>query len=542
MLASEPGLRREAVRTSSSRTRRWALAALAGLALLLGLLGALASSLGETPVRRRLEQRANQQLDGYRIEIGEVDLRPLALGFDLVEVVITRREHPDLPVAQIGELTADVEWRALLRGALVADVTLDRPILYVDRRQARREARDGIPLHERGWQHALQAMIPLEINHLQLVDGQATYVDEGPFEPLRLTRIRGEAVDIRNVASRAREYPSELWLQARVFEAGRLELRGRADFLARPSPGVLAEVELEGIALDYFRPILERHHFQVRGGRLSLAGELELAHAFRRLRVRELVVNELAGDYVRTRVSKATEPVVARQTLRAAREAARRPELELRADRIELRDANIGMVNRDGSPAYRVFLSDLALRLENFSSEFSEGSGRARLTGRFMGSGATDARATFRAERAGPAFDLEVSIADTQLPALNDLLRAHGKLDVAAGLFSLYSEVHVENGRADGYVKPLFRDVAVHDPAQDRGDGVMRRAYEHLVGGVGELLENRTRHEIATQTDLSGPLDDPDLSTWQLLARLVENAFVRSILPGFDREAGQPRE
>jgi hypothetical protein len=536
----EPGLRREAVRTS--RPRRWAFAALAGLALLLGLLGALSSSIGETPVRRRLEQRANERLRGYRIEIGDVDLRPLTLGFDLVEVVVVRREHPDLPVAQIGELAADVEWGALLRGALVADVTLDRPILYVDRRQARREAQDGIPVHERGWQDALQAMVPLEINHLQLIDGEATYVDEGPFEPLRLTQIRGEAVDIRNVASREHEHPSELWLEAHVFETGRLQLRGRADFLARPSPGVLAEVELDGLALHYLQPILERHHFQVRGGRLSLSGELELARAFRRLRLRELVVNGLAGDYVRSRTSEAKEPVVVRKTLRAAREAARRPELELRADRIELRDADVGMVSRAGSRAYRVFLTDLALRVENFSSESSAGTGRARLTGRFMGSGETDASATFRVERAGPAFDLEVRIADTQLPALNDLLLAHGKLDVAAGFFSLYSEIHVENGRTEGYVKPLFRDVAVHDPAQDRGDGLMRRAYEQLVGGVGEVLENRTRDEIATQTDLSGPVEDPELDTWQLIARLVENAFVRSILPGFDREAGRARE
>jgi hypothetical protein len=250
-------------------------------------------------------------------------------------------------------------------------------------------------------------------------------------------------------------------------------------------------------------------------------------------------VRGLVGDYVRTEASAAHEPLAVRKALRAAREAARRPDLSLRADRVELSDANVGLRGRTESGSYRVFLSQLALELDSFSNRFREGTGHARLRGRFMGSGATDAKAAFQPERSGPEFDLEVRIVDTELPALNDLLRAHGRFDVAAGLFSLYSEIHVENGRTHGYVKPLFGGIEVHEPAQDERDGAVREAYERFVGGVTELLENRARGEVATQTDVSGPLEDPDLDTFELVVRLVENAFIRSILPGFDREAGQ---
>lgn len=528
-----------ASRRRAGRARRFALAALASLALGLAALAVIGSWLAEEPVRRLLEGRMNERLAGYQVAIGRLDLEPLAFRFAARELRVTQNEHPEPPVAQIVELSTSVEWRALLRGALVADVTLDRPIVYVDRRQARREARDETPLHERGWQDALEAMVPLEIDLFRVTGGEATYVDEGPFEPLRLTGIEVEAANIRNIASRDREYPSRLALDARVFEAGRLELRGHADFLAKPQPGIQAEIELEGIALDYLKPLLERRHFEVRDGNLALSGEFELGKTVRRFELRELVLSDLAGDYVRSEASEAKEPAVARQAVRAAREAIERPELQLRADRIEVRNANVGMRNAQEPGGYRVFLSRLDVDLENFSNRFSAGTGRARLRGRFMGSGATDMTATFEPERSGPEFELALQIVDTDLRAMNDLLRAHGKLDVAEGLLSVYSEIRVADGRIRGYVKPLFREVDVHDPEQDRRDSLVSKAYESLAGGLGKLLENRPRDEVALETDLSGPLEDPETHTWQLIMSLIENAFVRAILPGFEQQVGR---
>jgi hypothetical protein len=60
-----------------------------------------------------------------------------------------------------------------------------------------------------------------------------------------------------------------------------------------------------------------------------------------------------------------------------------------------------------------------------------------------------------------------VRIENTDMHAMNDLLRAHAKFDVSSGVFSVFSELHVKNGRVTGYVKPLFRDLKVYDAAQD---------------------------------------------------------------------------
>ena len=55
-----------------------------------------------------------------------------------------------------------------------------------------------------------------------------------------------------------------------------------------------------------------------------------------------------------------------------------------------------------------------------------------------------------------------------------------------------------------------------------------------------ELLEN-PRQEVATQTDISGRLERPQTSTWQAVLGILQNALLRAILPGFEREVSLRR-
>ena len=131
---------------------------------------------------------------------------------------------------------------------------------------------------------------------------------------------------------------------------------------------------------------------------------------------------------------------------------------------------------------------------------------------------------------------LDAKVIGTNLVTLNDLLRAHGRLDVSEGQLSVFCQVQVHDGRIRGYIKPLFRDVEVYDPRDDRGENVFQHLYEAIVEQLAKVLANRPRQEVATIVDVSGPLKDPDISTLQVIGNLLRNAFVEAILPGFDAE------
>ena len=449
--------------------------------------------------------------------------------------------NPDPPVASVRRLAATLQWRALLRLRLVADFLLEEPAVHVDRRQVVTEARDEVPVEERGWQDALEAIHPLRINEIRVVDGRLTYVDEGPFRPLHLSHVHVAARNIRKVHSDDEAYPSEIRAEAVVFDEGRLLVDGRADFLAHPHVALRTAIAVDDIALDFFRPVLRHHDLDVRGGTLSAEGEIEYAPAGTRVDLARVTVREPRADYVRRPETAERDRARAKKAVDTAQEVSGDPELVLRIGELEVTGADLGWTNRAQQPRYRVFLSHTDLRVTNLTNQLREGETVGQLRGRFMGSGSTLAVFQMRPRSDGPDFDLRVAIEGTDLRTMNDLLRAHGRFDVVSGAFSVYSELHVRQRAVRGWVKPLFGDVQVYDPEQDRDKGLLQRAWERLLDVVTSILENVPREEVATEVDLSGPLEDPDASTWQIVANLLRNAFVEAILPGFDREGGARR-
>ena len=116
------------------------------------------------------------------------------------------------------------------------------------------------------------------------------------------------------------------------------------------------------------------------------------------------------------------------------------------------------------------------------------------------------------------------------------MLRAYGKFDVAAGNFSLFSEIAVKNNRIEGYVKPLFSNLDVYNPAQDRDKSLGQKIYEKVVEGASKLLKNTPRKEVATVATISGPVEDIKAHIVEVVVKLLQNAFFKAILPGFDEQ------
>jgi hypothetical protein len=59
----------------------------------------------------------------------------------------------------------------------------ERPRLHVDLAQLRSDARDPIPLRQRGWQQALESIFPLKFNRIEVVEGSFAYIDYRPGKP-----------------------------------------------------------------------------------------------------------------------------------------------------------------------------------------------------------------------------------------------------------------------------------------------------------------------------------------------------------------------
>lgn len=211
---------------------------------------------------------------------------------------------------------------------------------------------------------------------------------------------------------------------------------------------------------------------------------------------------------------------------------------------MDISNSTFGYINKASDPNYRVFISQVTGAMTNFSNHFEEGPAVAQLKGKFMGTGATTATATFRSEKKSPDFNLNLAIVDTRMPPMSDLFRAYGNFDIRQGLFSLFAELTIRNNMINGYVKPLFKDLEVDDLRTEKQRNLFHRTYIAIVRGLSKLLENPKTKQVATEATISGPVSEgKKTSTWQVIVNLVRNAFVQAILPGFEREvAGGPKK
>jgi len=313
-----------------------------------------------------------------------------------------------------------------------------------------------------------------------------------------------------------------------------------------PYAGVKGKAELAGIPLDYAKEVASRYGVTLTAGTFSGKGYLEVTPNVTIADLEEIRVDGLKADY--TAHPRTTEPVkeagektaqAAKKANDTAKEVSNASDMVLRVRHVRVNDAAVGFVNAGARPTYRLALTHTNLVIENFSNQKSDGLGVVNLTGRFADSGPMKVKATFRPENNGPDFEIDARIEDVDMRAMNDLLRAHAKFDVVSGVFSVYSETRVKGGRIEGYVKPLFRDLVAYDSTQDEDKPFGQKLKEKVVNVVGKVLKNRRREEVATVVPISGPLQNPKAGTLETVLKLVENAFIKAILPGFETESAR---
>jgi Domain of Unknown Function (DUF748) len=506
-----------------------------GMCVILVFLLFIVSYFLDEPLRSSMENRMNSRLKGYTVSLQKLHFQLVGFSLTLEGLSVSQKTHPDPPIAYFPVLHASINWHNILLGKLVAEFMLDRPEIRIDHRQLKSEAANPVPLKQQGWQQAVEAIYPLKINDLTIHDAKFTYIDEDPKQPLYLSSLNLKADNIRNVLLPARVYPSSFHLETAIFGTGRGVIDGKANFLAVPYPGFNARLTLEKVPLDNFRPLVARTNLSLRNGLLSASGDIEYAPKVKKAHLKELTVQGMEIEYIHTAGTAAAEKRRAEMVVKAA-QVVGKSAIAFRIDQARFTRSRVGLVNKAARTPYRVYLADADLTISHVSNDFSQGPATAELQGKFMGSGASRVTAHLRPGHKSPDMDIDVKIDETHMTAMNDLLRAYADLDVAAGTFSFYSELHIKDDAVSGYVKPIFKGIKLHDRRMDKEKSVSNKMYEMLVGGIIKLMKTGPQGKVAVKVDISGPLNNPHMGRWQVIGQLLRNAFIKTILPGFEKE------
>jgi len=404
------------------------------------------------------------------------------------------------------------------------------------------EASRKTSVRDRGWQDALETVYPFKVNRLVIHDGDVVYIDAVNAKPLHIANLDFMTDNIRNISEPNNVYPSHFSGSMTMFDSGKVKVDGRANYLMKPSPGMLVNYVIQGVPLNAVSPASQHINTIINGGTLSSDGSVEYSPFITNVKVHKATIDTVHLTYVHTAQTQTAEKARATEVGKTIQKENNRPAVNLNVQALEVRNSRLGFKDQSSDPTYTLFLDNTNLSVENLDNHAQHGPSHLNLTGKFMGSGATRIDGTFLAGGGGPEFNSNVQIVNTDLTALNPLLRAHGRFDVAHGYLTVYSQIGVKNSEINGYVKPMFSDIQVYSSEKDKNKSLLQKTKEIAIGAAAHIMKNHSTQKVASQINLAGDLKNPNISSWQAFIEVVRNAFIKAILPGFDREVATAKQ
>jgi hypothetical protein len=203
-------------------------------------------------------------------------------------------------------------------------------------------------------------------------------------------------------------------------------------------------------------------------------------------------------------------------------------------------DGVVAFRNFTTEPQVNLYANDVNLSFHNLgTAEDLEGNRDANMRGtaQFLGHAPMEVEAAFDPLVRMQNIDFRLRVSNVELTRLNDFTSAYGNFDFQAGTGELVIEASVTDGKIEGYVKPLLRNVEIFNFKQDiqsQDKGILRGMWEALVGGGGAILKNQRKDQLATRVTLSGTLNETEISPLQALFGILRNGFIEAFSSDFD--------
>ncbi|MGH7980122.1 MAG: DUF748 domain-containing protein, partial [Limisphaerales bacterium] len=160
-----------------------------------------------------------------------------------------------------------------------------------------------------------------------------------------------------------------------------------------------------------------------------------------------------------------------------------------------------------------------------------------RANGNTIGGGTLTFHLQFNPTAPAPLYQLQASLTNVYLPALNNFLRAYGKFDVASGRFSMFTSVAATNNAYEGYIKVFFDglDVFKWEKEAREHKGVLKMFWDAIVGAVSTVFRNLPQNQLAAKIPISGVYTNSTFDLTTTIGSLLRNAFIRALIPKYDQ-------
>ncbi|MDF2368220.1 DUF748 domain-containing protein [Sneathiella sp.] len=210
-------------------------------------------------------------LDDYSGGVQDIDINLWRGAYKIQALEIYKQEGGlDAPFAAARTIDLSVEWKALLNGAIVAEIDIYDADLNFSKTQTGEGA---------GWIGLVDALSPFNINRLAVHSGKITYIDytADPNINLFIKDINATATNLRNVTDKENPLPSSLKISGTSIGEGELLFEGRMNIF-RDIPDFDFGAELRDANLTAFNDYGRAYAaVDFEGGTIGIFSELAAA-------------------------------------------------------------------------------------------------------------------------------------------------------------------------------------------------------------------------------------------------------------------------
>ncbi len=208
-------------------------------------------------------------------------------------------------------------------------------------------------------------------------------------------------------------------------------------------------------------------------------------------------------------------------------------------NRMDIYDGQIHYRDDYSTPKVDIYFAELGASATNLSNARNQKlplPAGIIANAKTIGNGSMNFNLQFNPVARSPEYQLQASLTNVDLPALNDFLRAYGKFDVAQGTFAMFTSVAATNQAYAGYVKVLFKKLDVFEWKKERQKNILQIFWEAIVGAVTTVFRNQPHDELAAKIPISGVYTNSQVDLLSTIGSVLRNAFIRALLPKYDQK------
>lgn len=213
--------------------------------------------------------------------------------------------------------------------------------------------------------------------------------------------------------------------------------------------------------------------------------------------------------------------------------------IEVNLNLVTINNAQIYYKDFSHSPIVNVYVKSFNLKATNLSNVINQTEkfpASIYAQGTSIGGGKLIFAANVNILKPIPDFNADFKLEDANLTSLNSFTEGYANFDFEEGMFSLYSEMIMDNGAYDGYVKPIMTNLNLIKKGSDKEKSVFNKGYQLFLDVVSEVFENQKHSSFATKSPVSGDVNKATVNVWITIGNTLKNAFIKALPKKIDRE------